>query len=62
MRSAAAPLGQWVHERRNVIEDFQIAFRRSPPQTVEVIALFTDNDQISEPVEAYYGAIRALSQ
>jgi hypothetical protein len=28
---------------------------------VEVVALFTDNDQTGEPVEAYYGAIRALS-
>ena len=25
-----------------------------------MVALFTDNDQTGEPVEAYYGAIRAL--
>ena len=28
---------------------------------VEIVALFTDNDQTGEPVEAYYGAVRALS-
>jgi hypothetical protein len=27
---------------------------------VEVIALFTDNDQTGERVETYYGAVRAL--
>lgn len=55
-------LGRFVTERRNVREDYRRAFRREPPQVVNVIALFTDNDQTREPVEAYYGPVRALSE
>lgn len=61
-RSGSVRLGQWSGERRNVVDDFRRAFGREPPSVVEVIALFTDNDQTGEPVEAYYGAIRALPQ
>lgn len=60
VRSGERRLGQWLRERRNVISDYQRAFGREPPETVEVIALFTDNDQTREPVEAYYGAVWAL--
>ncbi len=60
VRSGEGSGGQWVHERRNVVEDFREAFGREPPATVEVVALFTDNDQTGEPVEAYYGPVKAL--
>ena len=60
MRRGEKQLGQWLRERRNVINDFRRAFGREPPETVEMIALFTDNDQTREPVEAYYGAVGAL--
>lgn len=60
IRSGEKRLGAWIRERRNVVDDFRKAFRREPPETVEVVGLFTDNDQTGEPVEAYYGAVRAL--
>ncbi|MBI3042941.1 MAG: DUF3047 domain-containing protein [Betaproteobacteria bacterium] len=60
VRSGEARLGEWLTERRNVIDDFRRAFGRESPETVEVIALFTDNDQTREPVETYYGAVQAL--
>jgi hypothetical protein len=60
VRSGPNPRAAWVMERRNVIEDFRQAFGREPPDRVRIIALFTDNDQTGEPVEAAYGAIRAL--
>lgn len=60
VRSGAGHLGQWMRERRNVLEDFRQAFGGEPPDMVEIVALFTDNDQTGEPVEAYYGVIRAL--
>lgn len=60
VRSGEERLGQWLQERRNVVSDFRQAFGREPPETVEVIALFTDNDQTREPVETYYGAVRVL--
>jgi len=59
LRSGSAQLGQWVQERRNLAADFRAAFGRDPPDTVGILALFTDNDQTGEPVEAYYGAITA---
>lgn len=59
VRSGANSPGQWLHERRNVVDDFRKAFGREPPAVVEVVGLFTDNDQTGEPVEAYYGEIRA---
>ncbi|HXF66462.1 MAG TPA: DUF3047 domain-containing protein [Burkholderiales bacterium] len=60
VRSGEKQLGRWLRERRNVVDDFRRAFGREPPATVEVIALFTDNDQTREPVETYYGAVWAL--
>lgn len=62
VRSGAGRLGQWVSERRNVVKDFRRAFGREPPNTVGVLALFTDNDQTGEPVETYYGSIVARSE
>jgi hypothetical protein len=62
VRSGDARLRQWLRERRNVVDDFRLAFGREPPENVEVIAFFTDNDQTGEPVDAYYGAVRALPQ
>ena len=60
VESGPGRLGQWVEERRNVVEDFRHAFASEPPEAVEAIGLFTDNDHTGEPVEALYGAIRAL--
>ncbi|MGH6933366.1 MAG: DUF3047 domain-containing protein, partial [Dongiaceae bacterium] len=53
---------QWVSEERDVVDDFRRAYGREPPLEVRVIALFTDNDQTGQPVESYYGAIRALTR
>lgn len=62
IRSGTGDLGRWVHERRNILHDFRKAFGREPPEVVEMVALFTDNDQTGEPVEAYYGTIKALDE
>ena len=50
----------WTLERRNIRDDFERAFGRPPDAPVQAIALFSDNDQTREPVEAYYGWARAL--
>lgn len=60
VRSGGRHLGQWVRERRNVLQDFREAFGQDPPETVEMVALFTDNDQTGEPVVTYYGAVSAV--
>jgi DUF3047 family protein len=59
IQSGGQQLGKWLRERRNVIADYRLAFGKDPPEKVEIIALWTDNDQTGEPVEAYYGRIVA---
>lgn len=60
IRSGEEHLGQWMTERRNVIDDFEIAFGQPPPDTIHAIVLFTDNDETKQPVEAYYEWIQAI--
>lgn len=62
VRSGGGHLGQWMRERRNVLQDFREAFGQEPPDTVEIVALFTDNDQTGERVETYYGTVSALPE
>lgn len=62
VRSGESRSGEWIHESRNVLDDFRRAFMKEPPAAVEMIAIFTDNDQTNEPVEAYYGSITALPE
>ncbi len=62
IESGSRNLGQWVSVRRNIVEDFKTAFGKEPPGDIEMIALWSDNDQTGEAVEAYYGAIRAMKE
>jgi Protein of unknown function (DUF3047) len=62
VESGESRLGRWVTERRRVADDFEQAFGRRPPAPVQAIALFTDNDQTGQPVEAYYAGARALCE
>ena len=63
-RTAATPgpsasgLAGWQVERRDVLADFRRAFGSAPEQGLSAIAIFSDNDQTGEPVEAYYGWAR----
>ncbi|NQU60943.1 MAG: DUF3047 domain-containing protein [Rhodospirillales bacterium] len=52
-RSAAT--GRWITERRDVLADYRRAFGAEPGDGIRAVALFTDNDQTKEPIEAYYG-------
>ena len=54
VRSGTASLGRWVEEERNPAADFETAFGHPPEDAIQAIALFTDNDQTGQPVEAYY--------
>lgn len=56
-RSGNAAAAGPVAEQRDLFRDFEQAFGRSPESGVHAIALFTDNDDTGEPVEAYYGPI-----
>lgn len=54
VRSGADALGTWVTERRDLREDYRLAFGEPPAEAIQVFALFTDNDHLREPVKAYY--------
>lgn len=46
----------WVWEKRNLVEDFEQLFRRSPPHLIGVVVL-TDTDHTNEGVTAHYSSI-----
>ncbi|MDH3451850.1 MAG: DUF3047 domain-containing protein [Gammaproteobacteria bacterium] len=54
VRSGDQRLGQWLVERRNVHEDFIVAFGHPPEEELHAVVLFTDNDQTGQSVLAFY--------
>ncbi len=62
VQSGARQAGKWVTERRNIVDDYVRAFGSPPLNGVHAVALFTDNDQTKEPVEAYYGWARLVCE
>ena len=58
VRSGTDDVDRWVVEHRDLLDDYRRAFGRDPKDSIHGIALFTDNDQTLEPVEAYYGWVR----
>lgn len=60
VRSGARRAGEWITERRDIGADFEAAFGHRPADGIHAVALFTDNDQTGQPVEAYYEWARVL--
>jgi len=60
VRSGPDGLGAWVAERRDLRADYEAAFGTPPKEPVRVVALFTDNDHLKEPVRAMYLEASAL--
>jgi hypothetical protein len=54
--SGAEKLGQWVHEERNIYEDYRRLFNKEPPE-IGAVAIMTDTDDTQEDVTAFYGDI-----
>lgn len=54
VRSGAKHRGEWVRERRNVLQDYREVFGEDPP-AVNGIALMTDADNTGGTARAYYG-------
>lgn len=44
----------WLAYKRNIIEDYQLAYGEKPDKDLYSIGVFTDNDQTQEPVKAAY--------
>ncbi len=60
-RSGGEPVGQWVTEKRNVLEDYRRIFGEEPPP-VGAIAIMTDTDNTGESVVAYYDDLKIESR
>ena len=56
VQSGAARTGEWVTERRNVLQDYREAFGGDPPP-VNGVAIMTDTDNTNGTATAYYGDI-----
>jgi hypothetical protein len=52
--------GQWIAEKRNLLEDYRAAFGHNPPP-ITGIAIMTDTDNTGESTTAYYGDIQLSS-
>ena len=56
VESGDVQLDQWIHEERNIFEDYHRAFGKKPPM-VSSIAIMTDSDNTKESAVSYYGDI-----
>ena len=56
VESGTTNLHQWITEERNVYEDYEKAFGKSPPM-ISGVAIMTDTDNTGESATAYYGDI-----
>jgi hypothetical protein len=52
----AAPTGQWIHNERNIHDDYIRAFGEPPPR-ISGVAIMTDTDNTGDAVTAFYGDI-----
>jgi len=60
VHSGSVQLGQWVTERRNVREDYRMAFGEEP-ENPPVIALSIDTNDTKSFSETFIGQIRFRS-
>ena len=58
LESGRKNLGQWVHEERNIAEDYKKAFGKPVTKRVGAISLMTDSDNTMSTAEAFYKNIK----
>jgi hypothetical protein len=61
VRGQGEPVGHWVDEERNLVDDFQAAFGESPPE-ISGVAIAADTDQTAETVTSWFGDIWVSAQ
>jgi hypothetical protein len=57
VESGSEKVGQWVAERRNIVEDYRRAFGEAPTMT-GAVAVMTDTDNTGGSATAWYDEIR----
>ncbi len=58
VESGSDNINKWVHEERNIYEDYKRAFGKPPSGSVGAIALMTDTDNTVSTAEALYKDIK----
>ena len=61
VESGSARVGQWLEEKRNLLENFRKCFGEDPPKA-GAVAIMTDTDNTGEQAVAWYGPIRLISK
>lgn len=56
VESGSANAGQWITERRNILDDYRKIYGEDPPE-ISGVAIMTDSDNTKESAEAWYGDI-----
>lgn len=56
VRSREDGTGRWYKERRNVLEDYRMAFNGAPPR-VSAVAIMSDTDQSGQEAVAWFGDV-----
>jgi len=59
VQSGPDHVGQWLEEKRNLLEDYHKCFEEDPPKA-GAVAIMTDTDNTGEKTVAWYGLIRLL--
>ena len=49
-----SPLSMWKMHKRDIREDYKLAFGEYPKQKLTALGIFTDNDQTKENVKSHY--------
>ena len=61
VQSGPTHVGQWLEEKRNLLEDYRKCFGEDPPKA-GAVAIMTDTDNTGEKAIAWYGPIRLLKK
>ena len=61
VQSGPSLMGQWMEEKRNLLEDYRKCFGEDPPKA-GAVAIMTDTDNTGEKAVAWYGPIRLISR
>ena len=61
VQSGPTLVGQWMEEKRNLLEDYRKCFGEDPPEA-GAVAIMTDTDNTGEKAVAWYGPIRLLKK
>ncbi len=57
MQSTDARAGEWIHERVDIVDDYQKAYGIAPPRYA-TLAIMADSDNTGESSTAYVDDIR----